>query len=67
MGGMGVIRVKGHRLHTESVRGGIIAECSCGQYHTAPYGRTGLWATWDRDKIRKAHQAHLAEAKGEAR
>lgn len=63
---------KGHRLETMSVRGGIIAQCSCGEIHKPPKPpdvvlngqvikrpESQVWSTWSRDKIKEAHRAHV--------
>lgn len=55
------VAVAGHKLETVSTRGGIAASCSCGKVYTPPTGRSQVFPTWQRDKIKEAHKAHLAE------
>ncbi len=76
---MATSRMAGHRLHTEGVRGGLIAECSCGavyRYDPAPFTYRGKTITphtggvfpggeQGRALIRSAHQAHLARERSE--
>lgn len=63
---MSSIRVPGHKLETISTRGGIYASCSCeASTYRNPNTKTGIWMTWERDRICAAHQAHLHETRGE--
>jgi hypothetical protein len=61
-----IMNVKGHRLEiTSTGRGMIFGECSCGHDYKATDNRRhpGHFAPYERDKIKKLHEAHKINIK----
>jgi len=52
-----------HRLVIDSVPGGIVASCICGQKYRPPGSSDDRWYASDRDKVRKLHQEHVTFAR----
>lgn len=57
--------MKGHRLEVTSVRGGLMASCSCGEVHKATDSRLQptMWSTYERPEISQAHALHKVAVK----
>lgn len=53
------LRAKGHRLETIGTRGGMMAACTCGEGYN-PNARRQVFETWEREKMRALHAAHVA-------